>query len=109
MKKKQSLNFVWSKLLTAKTHFERIKVVEFSLLCCELLSVIMWNFLKRRINTILEKKIKIFCGLMENAPLLEVFLEELCWGSLALLMFTQHKDLKQEGSSYPGEITSSFM
>lgn len=56
IKKKQSLNSVYSKLLTAKTHFERIKIVEFPLLCCE--SVIICgilDFSKRRVNTILEK------------------------------------------------------
>lgn len=59
MKKKQSLNSVYSKLLTAKTHFERTKIIAFPLLCCELLSVItcgILDFLKRRINTILGKK-----------------------------------------------------
>lgn len=29
------LNSVYSKLLTAKTHFETIRIVQFPLLCCE--------------------------------------------------------------------------
>lgn len=52
MEKKQSLNSLNSKLLTAKTHFQRAEIVEFLLLCCELLSIVTWNF------GLLEKKDK---------------------------------------------------
>lgn len=73
----------------------------------------VWNYFgfieKKDKHHSWKKPIKICCGVMEYASLLEGFLEELYWGNLALLMFAQHTDLRQEGSSYPWEMTSSFM
>lgn len=69
MEKKQSLNSLNSKLLTAKTHFQRAEIVEFPLLCCELLSIVtcgVSDFLKRRVNTILEKKKLKYVVVLQN-------------------------------------------
>lgn len=69
MEKKQSLNSLYCKLLTAKTHFQTAEIVEFPLLCCELLSIVtcgVSDFLKRRVNTILEKKKLKYVVVLQN-------------------------------------------
>lgn len=68
---KKNLSSAYSKLLRAKTHFERVKSLEFPLPCYELLSVLMCatlDFLARRIKTTFAKNVKICCSILGYSP-----------------------------------------